>query len=134
MISAYPKGFIRNITLVPGHIARPHLQFVSLQLHGGLGVVVVSPDELQLQPLHHRPHDDVVELEVGVVCGKDLSTILELNLEVGVVPGPGGGQLLLAVTQELHGGVQSVPVSDKLGERLLVLVQQGLLLLNNTRW
>lgn len=44
-----------------GHVARPQLELVLGERHGGLGVEVVPVDELQLQLLHSSPQHDVEE-------------------------------------------------------------------------
>ena len=53
-------------------VAGPQLQLVLLQDDGGLGVVVVTADELQLHLLHGLPQHDVEELHVVKVGGLHL--------------------------------------------------------------
>ena len=59
------------------HVAGPHLQVVLVNHDGRVRVIIVSPQFLQVQGLHHATHDDVVDLEIVVVSGLHLSHHLE---------------------------------------------------------
>ena len=83
-----------NVQLIlPCHVPGPELQSVGLEIHGSFGIVVIPPDQLQLELLHGVPQQDVEKLDVGVVRGKDLAHVLDDDIDLGAVFSLGGGQL-----------------------------------------
>ena len=105
-----------------GHTAGLQLQLVLVEVDGGLGIVVVPLDQLQLKLLHGTSQHDVEELDVAVVSGLDLPHQLDVDGVLRLVLVTHGGQHDVAVIRgHLGGGEQLGAIKHELGQSLLHL-------------
>ena len=106
-----------------GHVAGPHLQLELLELPGRPGVEVVPPDQLEVQPFHDAPQDDVEELHVVVVGGQHLLHQPHGDRHRAI---PQGRQQDEGVLGQLGVGEVERAVEHAGGQHRLVLVHRSL--------